>query len=155
MDDKKFLQFAIEKSKESSHEGRFPAGAIVVKGSEILAEGISGKYPRLHEHAEYKAMDSAINKVNEQLSDSTLYCSMEPCLMCLSKAYWVGIRRVVFATPRKSVDKTYFEGTHDNQKLIEDFNEKIELIHFKELEDEALDVVRKGKKKEDLTNEYG
>ena len=41
MDDKKFLQKAIEKAKESVALGGFPAGAVIVKNGEIVGEGVS------------------------------------------------------------------------------------------------------------------
>ena len=41
MDDKHFLQLAVEQAKKSVDEGGFPAGAVVVKSNEIISEGIS------------------------------------------------------------------------------------------------------------------
>ena len=51
-DDKKFLLLAIEQAKKSGKEGGFPAGALRVKNSEIISEGISIgnklNYPTTH-----------------------------------------------------------------------------------------------------------
>lgn len=38
MDDKHFLRLAIEKAKESSRAGGFPAGAVVVKNGEVISQ---------------------------------------------------------------------------------------------------------------------
>lgn len=41
----------------------------------------------------------------------------------------------------------YFESNEDNIKIINNFHKKIELIHIKELQDEALKVVAEREKK--------
>ncbi|MBI2013665.1 MAG: nucleoside deaminase [Candidatus Colwellbacteria bacterium] len=138
--DKKFLRSAIKQSKLSVEQGRFPAGAILVLNGEVIASEMSDTDSG-YEHAECRAVDTAFQKVGK-LTNTTLYASMEPCLMCLGRAYWAGIRKIVFAISRNSVPKEYYEGLHDNNELMDSFNEKIELIHLSELEEEAIKVVR-------------
>lgn len=135
--DIQFIKQVITKSKDSAEEGFFPAGAIVAKGEEILSEMVSAKFPD-YKHAEYKAIDEAFEKIKAPLSECTLYASMEPCLMCLSKAYWAGIRKIVFTISKERLNVEYYEGDSENIK----FNDDIELIHKVEYEEEALAVVR-------------
>ncbi len=142
--DIRYVKEAIKISKNSFKRGAFPAGAILVQNTQIIAKNTSDKYPKIIFHAESKTIDRAINKLNAQLSNCTLYCSMEPCLMCLSRAYWSGIRKIVFAIKKESVPyQSCYESNHSNYELLEKFNEKIELVHIKELENEALRVVNK------------
>lgn len=140
MDDKEFLKSAIKQSELSVKEGRFPAGAIIVLDNEVLTSEISDIHPG-YQHSECKAIDKAFEKVGD-LSNATLYASMEPCLMCLSRAYWAGIRKIVFAISRKKVPKEYYEGVHENKKLVETFNEEVALVHIEDLEEEAIKIVR-------------
>ena len=64
--------------------------------------------------------------------------------MCITRAYWVGIRRIVFAVKKESVPyKICYEGNHNHYDLLEKFNEKIELVHIEELQKNALASVEK------------
>jgi tRNA(Arg) A34 adenosine deaminase TadA len=142
--DIEFAKQAIEMAKQGLDEGAFPAGAVIVRNGEIIAKNTSAKWPKIVFHAESKTIDEAINKLNIQLTDCVLYCSMEPCLMCLSRAYWAGIRKIFYAIQKKSVSyKTCYESDHDHHELVEKFNEKIDLIFVEELEPMALENVRK------------
>ena len=139
MNDYKYAQLAIEMAKKSFDEGAFPAGAVIVKNDEVIAQNTSAKYPKINFHAESKTIDEAINKLDSQLTDCTLYCSMQPCLMCLSRAYWAGIRRIVYVVKKEEVDtKLCYESPLNHQSIIENFNEEIEIIQISELEKEAM-----------------
>src|SRR5690606_29332979 len=102
--DRRYAEAAIKLAEQSLLAGAFPAGAIVVIDGDIVASAISNSYPAANHHAESKAIDAAMEKLNRQLADATLYASMESCLMCLSNAYWSGIRRVVFAAAKASTN---------------------------------------------------
>jgi len=141
--DIEFTKQAIEMAKQSLDEGAFPAGAVLVQNNQIISKNTSAKWPKIIFHAESKTIDEAMNKLNNQLTDCVLYCSMEPCLMCLSRAYWSGIRKIFFAIKKESVDyRTCYESNHDHHVLIEKFNENIDLIFVDELESLALENVR-------------
>lgn len=140
MQDIDYLKLAIGKSKESSELGCFPAGGVVVLDGEILGAGVSDKVG--YQHAETSAIDMAFKKHGDGLVGATLYASMEPCIMCLTRAFWVGIRRVVFAISQKNVKKDYYGTSVETSYVVERLNEQIEYIHLKDLEDEALAVVR-------------
>jgi tRNA(adenine34) deaminase len=139
MTDNDYLKLAIENSKKSMKEGRFPAGAVVVKDGKILASEVSVPYPGLF-HADSKAVTNAFNKVGP-LKGATLYVGLESCMMCMGVAYWSGIRRIVYAVSKSRVSGDYYETPEDTRKLFDTFNEKVEMIQIKELEQEALDIV--------------
>jgi len=51
-------------------------------------------------HAELQALREAARRVgNWRLLNATLYCTLEPCPMCLSAAYAFRVGRVVYAAP--------------------------------------------------------
>lgn len=143
--DSEYLKQAIENSKKSMLEGNFPAGAIVVRQNEILSSAISSPFPSLF-HADSKAVTEAFEKYGS-LKDSTLYIGLESCLMCMGVAYWAGIRRIVYAIGKDKVSGDYYETPKDTYELFSNFNEKIELIHIRDLEGKALDIIREWEKK--------
>jgi tRNA(adenine34) deaminase len=146
--DKHFLEQAIANSRKSLDEGNFPAGAVVVKDGQVLAEAVSVSYPGLF-HADSKAVTEAFNK-NGVLTGATLYIALESCLMCTGEAYWAGIRRIVYAVSKSKVSGDYYETPANARPLIKTFNQPIEFVHLKELEAEALTVVREWEAKQGL-----
>jgi tRNA(Arg) A34 adenosine deaminase TadA len=144
MNDIDYAKISMNMAEESFKKGSFPAGAVIVRDDKIISKQISGKYPNYHLHAESKAIDEAVKKLNDQLTDCTLYASMEPCLMCLSRAYWGGIRRIVYIIKKGDVDsRICYECNLDQKSILTQFNEKIEMIHLEELEPKALEVYKK------------
>ncbi len=144
MDDAKFLQVAIEKSKESVALGGFPVGVIIVKNGEILASGISnGK--QLNDptsHAETAAIREACQKLQTRdLRKVVLYSSLEPCMMCFSASIWASVPKIVYACSRERVSQQHYEGKHDLNSINRLTRHPIELIHFLELENQALQVI--------------
>lgn len=144
MDDKTALREAINKSQESVDSGNFPVGAVIVRNGEILSSGISnGK--KLNDptvHAETSAIRDASQKLQTRdLSDTVLYSSLEPCLMCWAASIWALIPKVVYACSRSRVPGKHYEGEHDIEPINKASRSPVELIHLKELEDEALKVI--------------
>lgn len=144
MDDIKFLQQAIEKSKESVALGGFPVGVVIVRNGEILISGMSnGK--QLNDptsHAEIAAIRETCKKLQTRdLKDIVLYSSLEPCLMCFAASTWASIPKVVYACSRKQVSKQHYEGEHDITAINKSVRRPIELVHLSGLEDEALKVI--------------
>lgn len=138
MNDKDYLKLAVEQAKRSVNEGGFPAGAIVVKESKIIAKGVSlgRKLNDPTEHAETSAIRKACMTIGSYLDGATLYESLECCNMCFSVANWAGIKRIVYAC-RKSpemVKKSYYEGLMENNVLNKNNNKKIEIVFIPDFE---------------------
>lgn len=152
MTDKDFVEKAIAASKESMDLGGYPAGAVIVQNGEIVSTGFSnGKLlcdPT--NHAETDAIRKAGQKLNKRnLDDVVMYTSLEPCVMCFASSFWAYIPRVVFACSRDKVSGDYYEGDHNIFELNKVARRKIDLVHFKELEDEALHVITDWEKASD------
>ncbi|MCK9330855.1 MAG: nucleoside deaminase [Candidatus Cloacimonetes bacterium] len=152
MNDRYFLHLAIEKAKESSQVGGFPAGAVVVKNGEVISSGVSvgAKLNDPTSHAETVAIREACAKLKTiDLSGATLYASLQPCLMCFSVANWAGISRIVFGC-KKTIEmakKNYYEGENDIAKINELNNRQIELVYLPDYEAEMIKVVNDWEKK--------
>ncbi|KKU91070.1 MAG: Guanine deaminase [Candidatus Jorgensenbacteria bacterium GW2011_GWA1_48_11] len=150
MDDKQFLQKAIEKSKESVAQGGFPVGAIIIRNGKILSFGLSNgkQFNDPTNHAEINAIRMACQKVRDRrLKDVILYSSLEPCLMCFAASTWATIPKIVYACGRNRVSKLHYEGNHDLMPINKAARQPIELIHLQELEEEALRVIEGWEKK--------
>lgn len=142
-----YLKRSLELARESVSQGGFPAGALVVKNGEVLAEGISigNKLNDPTSHAETAAIRGACKKLQTtNLEGATLYESLQPCVMCLSVANWAGISKIVYACRKNSemVSKGYYEGSTGNEKINEENNRRIELVFIPGLEDESLKIVQ-------------
>lgn len=100
----KFLLESIklaEKNLASNNGG--PFGAVVVKDGNIIGRGYntvtSTNDPTAH--AEVNAIrDACKNLGTFQLDDCIIYCSCEPCPMCLGAIYWARPKKLFFATSR-------------------------------------------------------
>lgn len=62
--------------------------------------------------------------------------------MCITIAYWTGIRKVVFACSKQVVSSKYYENNSNNEIVINTFREKINLVHIKDLQDDALKIIK-------------
>ena len=102
-DDKRLLIKAIKIAAEGIANGCGPFGAVLAKDGTILAEATNrvtlDSDPTAH--AEVGAIRKAATALKtHDLSGYTLFCSCEPCPMCLGAIYWAGISRVVYACDR-------------------------------------------------------
>lgn len=78
-----------------------PFGAVVVRNGEVIATGTNqvtaSDDPTAH--AEIVAIRNACQILGTfQLDECEIYCSCEPCPMCLGAIYWARPARVVFAS---------------------------------------------------------
>ncbi|MDR2887246.1 MAG: nucleoside deaminase [Bacteroidales bacterium] len=102
-DDRILLCKAIEIAKQGIEKGCGPFGAVIARDGAILAEASNrvtlDSDPTAH--AEVVAIrQAAASLKSHDLGGCTIYCSCEPCPMCLGAIYWAGIPRVVYACDR-------------------------------------------------------
>ena len=94
-----FMQIALEQARQSARQGEVPVGAVLACGETLLASGanqpISMNDPTAH--AEILAIREAAAKIgNYRLVDTTLYVTLEPCIMCMGAIIHARIQRLVF-----------------------------------------------------------
>ncbi|MBA2654911.1 MAG: tRNA adenosine(34) deaminase TadA [Gammaproteobacteria bacterium] len=97
--DQRWLQYALDLAKKAANQNEVPVGAVVVLNNEVIGEGynqpITLKDPTAH--AEIIALrDAAKNVGNYRLNDTTLYVTLEPCVMCAGSLIHARIKRLVF-----------------------------------------------------------
>jgi tRNA(adenine34) deaminase len=98
--DELFMQRALCLAQRAAEEDEVPVGALVVKDGEILGEGWNQPI-RTHDpsaHAEMVALRAAAKRAgNYRLTGSTLYVTLEPCVMCAGAIVHARVQRLVFA----------------------------------------------------------
>ena len=99
--DLQHLRHAIAVAARARANGNHPFGAILVSGSgEVMAEAENAVTTTsdVTAHAETNLVRLASAQWSpDELADSSLYSSCEPCAMCSGAIFWAGIGRVVFA----------------------------------------------------------
>jgi tRNA(adenine34) deaminase len=94
------MGLALKRAEESVAMGEVPVGAVLVAADGcILASAgnntISSCDPT--GHAEIRVLRMAAEKMkNYRMPETTLYVTLEPCLMCASAMVHARIKRVVF-----------------------------------------------------------
>tara|TARA_B100001105_G_scaffold215723_1_gene181250 strand:- start:395 stop:868 length:474 start_codon:yes stop_codon:yes gene_type:complete len=110
---KQFMKEAIRLSMENAKNGKGgPFGTVIVKNGNIIASGVN-KVTQSSDptaHAEIVAIRSACETLGTfQLVGCEIYCSCEPCPMCLGAIYWARPDRIYFANTRKDAADINFD----------------------------------------------
>jgi len=98
------MGLAICEAKKAYRKGEIPVGAVLVKGDRLIskAHNLTSKNPLFH--AEILAI---LRADPEEVRDSTLYSTLEPCIMCSGALVLAKIREVVFAVPNEKFGGAY------------------------------------------------
>jgi tRNA(adenine34) deaminase len=109
-----FMRHALALSRRAAEEGEVPVGAVLVKDDRVVAEGwnrpIASQDPTAH--AEIEALRAgAATLGNYRLIDTTLYVTLEPCLMCAGAIVHARVARLVFgaADPKTGAAGSVFD----------------------------------------------
>ncbi len=97
--DADFMRRALELAAAAQARGEVPVGAVLVRDGIIVAEGanrpIESHDPTAHAEVEaLRAGGAALGTY--RLTDTTLYVTLEPCVMCASAIVHARVRRLVF-----------------------------------------------------------
>ena len=99
--DKQFMRLAILEAEKASTQGEVPVGAVLIQRNQILATGHNEREWRQDPmaHAEVAVIQRAASRLNSwRLEDTTLYVTLEPCLMCAGAILQARITRLVIGT---------------------------------------------------------
>lgn len=148
------MQLAVEESRlgmDANHGG--PFGCVIVKGDEVIARGhnnvLISNDPTAH--AEVVAIRKACEALGSfQLSGCEVYCSCEPCPMCLGAIYWARPDKVYFANSKADAARIGFDDHFIYDELLLPLKERhIPLLHVPS--HEALGVFRSWETKPNKT----
>jgi tRNA(adenine34) deaminase len=94
-----FMRAALEQARAAAAAGEVPVGAVLVRGDEIIACG-ANRPIATHDpsaHAEIQALRAGGARLESyRLTDTTLYVTLEPCVMCAAAIVHARVRRLVF-----------------------------------------------------------
>ncbi len=97
--DQGFMRAALDLAREAAAADEVPVGAVLVIDGQIVGRGFNQPILR-HDptaHAEIMALrDASVRLRNYRLPGSTLYVTLEPCVMCSGAIMHARVGRVVF-----------------------------------------------------------
>src|SRR5258708_3963311 len=97
--DDDFMREALALAGHTAQGGEVPVGAVVVIGGEIVGRGSNAPIARCDPtaDAEILALREAASLLgNYRLTGATLYCTLEPCVMCAGALVTARVQRLVF-----------------------------------------------------------
>lgn len=95
----KYMRRCLELAASAKENGKIAVGSIIVKDRKVIAAGMEGAedLPDILSHAEVIAIINAIKYTgSEDLSNCTLYSTVEPCFMCSYLIRKTKVKKVVF-----------------------------------------------------------
>ena len=116
------MRHALALARDAESAGEVPVGAVLVADGQIVGEGwnrpIGTNDPTAH--AEIVALrDASTRRSNYRLPGTTLYVTLEPCVMCAGAIVHARVARVVFAArdPRAGAAGSVFDLLPSDQRF--------------------------------------
>ena len=127
MNDKYYMNLALQEAKKAKDIDEIPIGCVIVKDGKIIGKG----YNRVEiennpiKHAELIAIEEASRYLSSwRLYGCTLYVTLEPCAMCSGAIIYSRIDRIVFGAYDY---KRGFCGSIENLPQREEMNHYVEI----------------------------
>jgi len=131
------IQLAIDNVNSG---GGGPFAALVVKAGKVIAAGVNQVTSSLDPtaHAEVVAIRAACQALGHfELTGCEIYCSCEPCPMCLGAIYWSRPAHVFFAATAGAAADAGFDDSFIKQQVCLPFSQQElpieQLVHVKAL----------------------
>lgn len=125
LSDTHWMQLAFEQAQLAANQDEVPVGAVLVKDNQLIASGhnqpIQQHDPSAHaEMVVLRAGGTVLQ--NYRLLGTTLYVTLEPCLMCMGAIVHARIARLVYGAtdPKAGAVESVFElglGTRLNHQV--------------------------------------
>ena len=137
-----FMQKALDQANKAFDEGEVPIGAVITLDGEIVAEAhntpISSNDPSCH--AEVNVIRKAAKILNNyRLANTSLYVTLEPCMMCCGLLIHSRIENLIFAAPDPKSGAVISNGKLLNSDFI---NHEVKFSHGL-LEADASEILKR------------
>ena len=139
--DMEMMERALKLAKKAAALGEVPVGAVIYKGSQIIAEGYNNRESASDPtgHAELIAISNAGKRLGDwRLTDCSLAVTLEPCPMCAGALVNARLGRLIYgaADPKAGACHTLYEIPSDER-----LNHRVTMIGGV-LADEARKLLR-------------
>ena len=97
--DERYMRLALDQARLAAVHGEVPAGAVMVRDSEVIGTGynLTRRLQDATAHAEMLAMRRAAERLGHWYFErGTLYVTLEPCIMCAGALVLARLERLVF-----------------------------------------------------------
>jgi len=125
----KFMELALNEAKKAGQIGEVPVGAVIVSENWKILSAAHNQTIKLADptaHAEILALRKAAREINNyRLLNTTLYVTVEPCIMCMGAIVHARISRVVFGA---TDPKWGAAGSLYNYAADDRLNHRVEII---------------------------
>ena len=102
--DEFFMKEALKEAIRARDKNEIPIGAVIVYDNRIIAKGhnLTETLNDVTAHAEMQAITAAANNLGgKYLHNSTMYVTLEPCIMCAGAAFWSQIGAIKYGAGDK------------------------------------------------------
>ncbi|MEN9461150.1 MAG: tRNA adenosine(34) deaminase TadA [Pseudomonadota bacterium] len=118
--DEFWMRHALHLADNATAQGEIPVGAVLVHKNQLIAEGWNRPIQLLDPtaHAEVVAIRAGAQALqNYRLLDTTLYVTLEPCVMCAAALLHARVKRVVFGAydPKAGAAGSRFDVLRDTR----------------------------------------
>ena len=112
--DEAFMREALDLARDAEKNDEIPVGAVLVRDACVIGRGASCQIETRDPsaHAEVIALrDAGLRTGNYRLVDSTLYVTLEPCMMCVGSMVHARVSRLVYGcvAPKSGVVSSHGE----------------------------------------------
>lgn len=150
--DSYFMDQAIKQAEKAMQHDEVPIGAVLVDVDDnIIARGYNQVELKQTQaaHAEMQVLQKASKKLDSwRLLNTTLYVTVQPCMMCLGALYLSRVSRVVYGAESLkfgiSLDKAITCGIYKNLSM------KLEYMEYKKAKDVLLIFFKKKRSRVDV-----
>ena len=127
-DDTTYMQAAIAEAQLARAKGEVPIGAVIVHAGQIIGRGHNLRETSNDptSHAEMVAIRQASEAIGHwRLLETTLYVTLEPCVMCMGAIILARIPRLVYACrdPRAGAVGSIYDFARDER-----FNHQVDVV---------------------------
>ncbi len=99
--DETYMRLALDAARQAGEAGEVPVGAALVSAAGDVVAVAGNNTVSAHDptgHAEIRALRQAAQTLkNYRLPETTLYVTLEPCVMCTGAISFARVARVVIA----------------------------------------------------------
>lgn len=126
-----FMKMALRQAAISKRSGDIPFGAVIVCNGKVIARAANSEQTdqNVTKHAEVKVVSNASRRRGSRdLSDCTIYSTVELCPMCAGAVFYAGIKRVVYGMSRDDLPHLFKSRNVRLMHIAEDWHYGPELV---------------------------